>query len=68
MCDGGRVLIIYKLYFEIKTNESKKEGKDQESIQSITTFERSVKMVLLAGLNWFCGTNLTLISDVDQDK
>ena len=29
--------------------------------------ERSVKNILLEGLNWFHGANLTLNSDVDQD-
>ena len=33
-----------------------------------TALERSVKILLLEGLNQFCGINLILISDVDQDK
>ena len=32
-----------------------------------TALERSVKNILLEGLNQFDGTNLTISSDVDQD-
>ena len=32
-----------------------------------TALERSVKILLLEGLNRFNGANLTLNSDVDQD-
>ena len=32
-----------------------------------TALERSVKILLLEGLNRFNGANLTLYSDVDQD-
>ena len=40
----------------------------KEDPQRSTGLERSVKIFLLEGLNKFHGTNLTLISDVDQDK
>ena len=32
-----------------------------------TALKRSVKIILLEGLNQFHGANLTLSSDVDQD-
>ena len=32
-----------------------------------TALERSLKNILLEGLNWFHGVNLTISSDVDQD-
>ena len=35
--------------------------------KSNTALERSVKNILLEGLNRFHGANLTLSSDVDQD-
>ena len=44
----------------------KTEKKQKWSTKS-TALERSVKNILLEGLNRFNGANLTLNSDVDQD-
>ena len=44
------------------------EAKQTKTIHKRTTaLERSVKIILLEGLNRFNGANLTLNSDVDQD-
>ena len=45
-----------------------KTEKNIKDLQKSTALKRSVKQnILLEGLNWFHGANLTLNSDVDQD-
>ena len=50
------------------TDKTACKTQNKKDPQRSTGLERSVKIFLLEGLNKFHGTNLTLISDVDQDK